>query len=123
MAWKERLIEYSTVNPETGCREWDRATNNRGYGVTYVEGKNQLAHRAAWYAKYGKYPRPDMVTDHICENKRCINVDHLRELPNHLNLRRAIPRGDAETEARRKRQRIADAKRRGNYKYKEEGGG
>ena len=64
-----------------------------------------------------------MVTDHICENKRCINVDHLRELPNHLNLRRAIPRGDAETEARRKRQRIADAKRRGNYKYKEEGGG
>ena len=41
-------------------------------------------------------------------------VDHLREMDNYANLRRAIPRGDAETEKRRERWRRANAKRR-NY--------
>ncbi|UDL14902.1 endonuclease [Arthrobacter phage Sarge] len=119
--WTERLKDGVLLNPETGCIEWQRSKNNRGYGIIYLEGKHHLAHRAAWYAQHGEWPDPEKVTDHICNNKGCINVDHLRELPNHLNLRRAIPRGNAETERRRARQRKADAKRRGNYRYTEAG--
>lgn len=105
----------------SGCHEWKRARNSRGYGVVWFEGKVHLAHRVAWVLEYGTWPSSDLVIDHACNNKGCINVAHLRELPNHLNLRRARPRGDAETERRRARWRQANAKRRGNYRYVEGG--
>lgn len=117
--WTDRLDENALPDDNSGCLEWQKSKNNRGYGVIYFDGKLHLAHRAAWLRKHGQWPDSNMVIDHICNNKSCVNVDHLRELPNHLNLRRAIPRGDAATERRRARWRKADAKRRGNYRYKE----
>lgn len=119
--WTERLEEGGTLNPQTGCIEWHRSKNSRGYGVIYFDGKLHLAHRAAWLAKHGEWPSAEMVTDHTCDNKACINVNHLRELPNHLNIRRAIPRGDERVEHKRAGWRRADAKRRGNYRYTEGG--
>lgn len=119
--WTQRLSEGGTSNPLTGCIEWTRSKNSRGYGVIYFDGKLHLAHRAAWLFEHGAWPDPMQVIDHICNNKACVNVGHLRELPNHLNLRRAIPRGDAATEHRRALQRRADSKRRGTYKYTERG--
>lgn len=116
-----RLREYSMPN-ERGCRIWTRAQNNRGYGVVYFDGKLRLAHRVAWYLKHGRWPDPEMVLDHECNTKSCVNPDHVRELMNWQNLRRAVPRGDAATERRRAAQRRADAKRRGNYRYTEGGG-
>lgn len=120
--WTDRLAEGGITNTATGCIEWQRSKNSRGYGVIYFDGKLRLAHRAAWFHKHGEWPDPDMVTDHICNNKICVNPDHLRELMNWQNLRRAIPRGDAATEKKRAAGRRADAKRRGNYKYTPGGG-
>ncbi|WP_432208220.1 HNH endonuclease signature motif containing protein [Citricoccus nitrophenolicus] len=84
-----------------------------------MDGKAHLAHRVAWYLHHGSWPDPEKVLDHSCDNKPCVNPAHLRELMNWQNLRRAVPRGDAETEKRRSRQRRADAKRRGTYQYSE----
>lgn len=100
--WTERLDENSELDPETGCLVWQKSKNNRGYGVIYFDGKLHLAHRAAWLKAHGSWPQEGLVIDHICNNKSCVNSDHLQELPNHLNLRRAIPRGDSETEERRR---------------------
>lgn len=104
------------------CWEWIGATNNRGYGVFRLDGRTQLAHRAAWFFEHGDWPNPDRVLDHVCNNKTCVNPEHLRELMNWQNLRRAIPRGDVETERRRARWRRVDAERRGTYKYIPGGG-
>lgn len=100
-----------------GCHIWAKARNNRGYGVIWHEGKVRLAHRVAFKLFNGRWPSADLVVDHMCNVKECVNPKHLRELPNWANLRRAIPRGSAEVEARRARWRVADAKRRGTYKY------
>lgn len=116
-SWEEKI----SIDASTGCHEWLKAKQTRGYGVVWYLGKVHLAHRVAWHRQYGEWPDAEMVTDHICNNKGCVNPQHLRELPNHLNLRRAIPRGDAETERRRSAWRRADAKRRGNYRYTEGG--
>lgn len=112
---------FRYVVDASGCHIWQRSLNNRGYGVVWFDGKVRLAHRVAWFLEHGRWPDPDLVTDHICEVKACVNVHHLRELPNHLNLRRAIPRGDAATERRRAIWRRANAKRRGTYRYSEGG--
>ena len=97
-----------------GCHLWIRAKNNRGYGVVWYDGKLRLAHRVSWLLEHGRWPADGLVVDHACNIKACVNVAHLRELPNHANLRRAIPRGNEATEARRLRWREANQRRR-NY--------
>ena len=104
----------SYVVDSNSCHVWQRAKQTRGYGVVWFDGKVRLAHRVSWFLAHGAWPAPDKVLDHACDNKSCVNVDHLREMDNYANLRRAIPRGDAETEKRRERWRRANAKRR-NY--------
>ena len=46
-----------------------------------------LAHRAAWVAVNGQVPL-GMTIDHMCKERRCVNPDHLRLLPNYENARR-----------------------------------
>lgn len=110
----ERLAGKYTEQ-SNGCHEWGRARNSRGYGVIWFDGKLQLAHRLAFLARHERWPRPDMVVDHTCNNKACVNADHLNEVENWKNIRRASPTGDAETEKRRERWRRADSRRRGTY--------
>ena len=102
------------IDPDSGCFVWNRARQNRGYGVVWFDGKVRLAHRVAWYLAHGSWPDPTKVTDHACNNKACVNPTHLRELENFENLRRAYPRGDAAAEKRRLGWRTSNAKRR-NY--------
>lgn len=72
----ERLSAYSAVNHETGCVEWQRHIGTCGYGMIWLEGKSERAHRAAWIAAHGS------ITDglhvlHRCDNRKCINLEHL----------------------------------------------
>ncbi|HHX46038.1 MAG TPA: HNH endonuclease, partial [Brevibacterium sp.] len=87
---------------------------NRGYGVVWFDGKLRLAHRVAFLASHDRWPADGMVIDHACNTKACINPDHLREMENWRNLRRALPVGTPEEESRRENWRRADARRR-NY--------
>lgn len=59
------------------CLIWIASTAN-GYGRMSIDGeKNRSAHRYAWERVNG--PVPDgMYIDHICWNKACVNVEHLR---------------------------------------------
>lgn len=45
------------------------------------------AHRAAWVHANGQIPA-GMTIDHLCKNRRCVNVEHLRMLSNFENARR-----------------------------------
>lgn len=120
MPWIDRLPERTRVD-ELGCHVWLKARNSRGYGVSWFDGKLRLAHRVVWYVAHNRWPADGLVLDHVCNNKACVNPDHLRELANHENLRRAIPRGDVATERRRAGWRRSNAKRRGTYRYTEGG--
>lgn len=101
-----------TVDATTGCHIWQRARQTRGYGVVWFEGKVRLAHRVAWFLEHGAWPTAGLVVDHICENKACVNVAHLRELTNGDNIQRAYPRGNAATERQRAQWRAANQRMR-----------
>ena len=104
------------VADDNGCHIWQRALNNRGYGVVWHDGKVRLAHRVAWYLAHGSWPRAGLVLDHICEVKACVNPEHLRELENWQNIRRRYPaKSDPAAERRRAANRLSHAKRRGTY--------
>ena len=64
-----------------GCWPWTQSVGSHGYGQTWDGTTVRLAHRVAWTLTYG--PIPDELTvDHICRNRRCCNVEHLRLLTN-----------------------------------------
>lgn len=74
------------VNEKTGCWEWQRKTS-RGYGRKRVNGKKVLAYKFYYEQKNGPVPI-GFELDHICENKKCVNPDHLIPVTHAENVRR-----------------------------------
>lgn len=83
----KRLMSHVAVNPETGCWEWTGAKTNRGYGSIGVEGYSISTHRLAY--EYFKGSLGDLLCLHTCDNKVCINPDHLYAGTQHDNMRDA----------------------------------
>lgn len=61
---------------DTGCWEWQGATNSRGYGCLGRDEKAWLAHRYAYTLVSGPIPEGYQV-DHLCKNVVCVRPLHL----------------------------------------------
>lgn len=84
-----------------------KRTNARGYGVVYLDGREQRAHRVAWVQAHGPIPKGQEVR-HRCDNPPCVNVGHL-ELGTHAqNMRDAVERNRIAHGARNARTRLSD---------------
>lgn len=65
---------------DDGCHVWHGALQSRGYGCFSYggKGKSWLAHKWAYVFIGEKQIPAGMTIDHLCRNRRCVNIDHLR---------------------------------------------
>ncbi len=74
---KAYLILDSIKLDENGCMTWPNRANH--YISMYIGKTFTRAHRVALERKLGRPIKPGFCALHTCENKRCVNHEHLYE--------------------------------------------
>ena len=80
--------KYQTV-PWSGCWIWVSTIGAGGYGVMSLKlptRKPYRAHRISYVIHHGPID-PNMVIDHTCRVKSCVNPSHLRMITQRENIR------------------------------------
>ena len=87
-----RLINRS-VHCSNGCiiTTWKK-TQRGGHTLVKIQGKQKLAHRLAWQEFRGIIPT-GLQVNHLCNNSKCINVEHLYLGTQKENIRDSINAG------------------------------
>lgn len=80
-----------TSDVTTGCMISTYSTGSHGYAqIGWNEAGERvvtLVHRIVWASTHGPIPQ-HLTVDHMCKNRQCMNIEHLRLLSNYENARR-----------------------------------
>lgn len=79
-----KRVYARTVPGENGCLVFTGHKNN-GYARIHFNGKPRNAHRMVYIAAYGEPPEGYQI-DHICKNRACVNLEHLRAVTRWFNI-------------------------------------
>ncbi len=71
-----------------GCWLWTGYREKAGYGEFNFAGKRMRSHRISYRHFKGEIPNKTPILDHICENKPCVNPEHLEPVTTAENTRR-----------------------------------
>ncbi len=82
----------SKIKTSEGCSIWDGSKGSNGYGTVNIDGLTYSTHRAAFTFTKGVIPKGFDVC-HTCDNRSCINPNHLVLGSRLDNMRDAMSKG------------------------------
>jgi len=95
--WLERFWANVDRNGPNGCWEWiGRQDRGNGYGVFSLNKLLRYAHRLSYEIANGEIPMVDgktMFICHHCDNRKCVNPDHLFLGTHTDNMKDCISKG------------------------------
>lgn len=80
-----RHIRRNITAGDNGCWLWTRSRSKDGYGWASLDDKTWQAHRLVYVLLRGN-PPADLVLDHLCRIRHCVNPDHLQPVTPRENL-------------------------------------
>lgn len=77
----------SNITKSGDCWLWNGDKNHAGYGRFSIKRKKYLAHRVSFRVS-GNEIKEDMVLDHLCRVRNCVNPAHLEQVTHRENTLR-----------------------------------
>ena len=81
----EEAFALFSTSRDGDCLVWSGLKSAGGYGRITCGSDSFPAHRYAWERVNGSIPK-GMVIDHMCWNRACVNIEHLRVVTQGQNL-------------------------------------
>ena len=85
----EKRVWSKIEKQQSGCWIWTAMRLPNGYGYIRLNGGTGYAHRVMYELLKGPIPK-GMTIDHLCNNRACVNPDHMEIKTQRENVLRSL---------------------------------